>query len=242
MERSATTPLPLYQQFKILIEQKIASGEWPPGTTLPPELTLTKAYGISRITVRQALDELVTEGRIRRERGRGTFVLAPKIAQTLAHLTGFAEELALRGLQPAVTVLAHGIVRATERVAGALDLPSGSEVLHIRRLIRVANEPLLLDDSYFVVAMAPILGTQQAQSSTIYQALEAAGHAPAEGEQRLEAVPIPRDMAELLGVDANTPGLLITRVAKNRLGEPMEFTTALYRGDRYEYAIHLRRK
>lgn len=235
------SPIPLYRQFKQLVERKLATGEWPVDQPLPTEMSLVEAYGISRTTVRQAFDELVTEGRVFRQRGRGTFVAPEKITQTLARLTGFAEELALRGLKPEVRVVNHGLEPAPEQVARALGLGNGAEVLHIERLVRVEGIPLFHDDSYFPPGLLGVLSLDAVQSEPIYRLLEAAGNTPAEGEQSLGAIAIPPEVAAQLGVPAGAAGLQVTRVTVDALGKPMEFANAIYRGDRYHYTIRLQR-
>jgi GntR family transcriptional regulator len=241
MELNPRSPMPLYQQFKMLIERKIASGEWPPETLIPTELELVSAYGISRTTVRQALDELVQEGRIQRKRGRGTHVAAPKIAQTLAQLTGFAEELALRGMEPVLTILACAMDTAGSRAADALGLSPASPVLHIRRLVSVGGAPLFVDQSYFPADLAPLLDRDQIERQPIYRLLEAGGRGPADGEQWLGAVALDEETARLLRVERSVPGLAITRITRDVLGQPIEYTQVTYRSDRYEYGIHLQR-
>lgn len=241
MVLNPASPVPLYRQFKQLIERKIAANEWPPGSPIPPELTLIREYAISRTTVRQALDELVKEGRIYRQRGRGTFVAPPRFAQPLAHLAGFAEELSLRGLAPAIEVLVHRLLPAPPHVAACLQVAPGSDVLYIRRVVSEGGAPLFVDDSYFPAELAGLLRVEQIQAQPIYQLLEAAGRGPAEGDQWLEAVEIPEALAPLLDCGTGTPGLSITRVTKDPSGVPLEFASAVYRGDRYRYAIRLKR-
>lgn len=239
MELNPRSPVPLYRQFKLLVEQKIASGEWSADQPLPPEMQLIETYGISRITVRQALDELVQEGRIYRRRGLGTFVAQPKINQTLAQLTGFVEELALRGMEPAVQVLGCETGVAEPRVAEIL----GTEgpLLQIRRLVSVGGTPLFVDTSYFPVELAYLLGPAEIAARPIYTLLEAGGRAPAEGDQWLGAVALSAETARLLGMEPGAPGLAIHRVTKDGLGRPVEYTRAVYRADRYEYQIRLER-
>ncbi|HEY3368821.1 MAG TPA: GntR family transcriptional regulator [Symbiobacteriaceae bacterium] len=236
-----SSPIPLYHQFKILVEQKIATGEWPPESPIPTELTLVSAYGISRTPVRQALDELVNEGRIYRQRGRGTFVAPPKLVRPLAQLTGFAEELVLMGMKPVMTILKHGLVPAVAQISRALGLPPGASVLHIRRIVCVDGVPLFLDDAHFLPDLAPRLRADEVQRRPIYQLLEAAGRVPAEGQQSLAAVTICGDKAGFLGVPSGSPGLAITRVSKDEFGVPLEYTEVLYRGDRFSYTISLQR-
>jgi GntR family transcriptional regulator len=235
------SPLPLYQQFILVLERKIASGEWPPGSAIPTEMALIKEYGISRTTVREAFNAMVQEGKIVRQRGRGTFVARPRIAEPLAHLTGFVEELALRGLSPTVTVLDCRIVSPPARVVTALALRPGAKVLHVQRHVTVDGSPLFVDDSYFSEDLAGILDKRSIASRPIYELLTAAGRVPTEGDQWLEAVRLPRDVAQQLQSEPDAPGLAITRLTRDHLGVPIEFTSVIYHGDRYQYAIRLQR-
>ncbi|HLO04485.1 MAG TPA: GntR family transcriptional regulator [Symbiobacteriaceae bacterium] len=238
MELNPRSPLPLYRQFKLLVEQKIASGEWAPEQPLPPEMQLIELYGISRITVRQAMDELVQEGRIYRRRGKGTFVAPPKINQTLAQLTGFVEELALRGLEPSVRVLGYE-VEPEPRVAELLG--TAGPLLQIRRLVSVGGAPLFADTSYFPSDLVHLLGREQIAVRPYYALLEAGGRAPAEGDQWLGAVALSVETAGYLELEPGSPGLAIHRVTKDALGRPVEYTRVVYRADRYEYQIRLER-
>lgn len=241
MPLNPSSPVPLYQQFKLLIERKIADGEWPPDSPLPPELTMIETYGISRTTVRQALDELVQEGRIYRQRGKGTYVAPPRFGQTLATLTGFVEELTLRHLNPVVRVITHRAIPAGAEVGRALQMPPDTRVLHISRLVHVADAPLFLDQCYFPLELAGTLTPERVQAEPIYQLLVQGGRSPAEGEQRVGAIPIPADAAAHLGVAPGTPGLAITRISRDQFGIPIEYIAVTYRGDRYHFDITLHR-
>ncbi|HEY3366556.1 MAG TPA: GntR family transcriptional regulator [Symbiobacteriaceae bacterium] len=235
------SPISLHLQLKLALEREMASGAYPPEAPLPTEAALIQGYGISRTTVRQALEALVREGRVYRQRGRGTFVAPPRIAQTLAYLTGFAEELAVRGLNPAIAVLEHHVTGAPSPAAAALGLDPGSPVLHIRRLVSTGGAPLFLDDSYFAPGLAAVLDPGRIAERPICQLLEAAGLFPTEGEQDLQAVLVSGEEARLLNVAPGSPGLAIARLTRDHFGAPLEYAAALYRGDRYQYAIRLRR-
>lgn len=241
MELNPNSPVPLYQQFKLLLERKLAAGEWAADEPLPTELSLMATFNISRTTVRQALDALVKEGRIYRRRGKGTFVAPPRIEQTLASLTGFAEELALRGLAPEISVAAWNVERVPLAVTGALELPAGTAVLHVRRLISLNRAPLFVDDCWFPAEFAPHLSAAHIEAHPIYRLLERFGRAPAEGDQRLQAIGAPEEIAPLLGVTPGQPALSVTRLTRDHAGVPVEYTRAIYRGDRYDYTISLRR-
>src|SRR5919205_4653418 len=106
VESVKSGPLPRYYQLKEIIREGIRSGAWPPGSLIPSERELCERYGISRMTARQSITELVNEGLLYREQGRGTFVGRPKIAQKLLRLTGFTEDMKAREQRPGARVLA----------------------------------------------------------------------------------------------------------------------------------------
>ena len=128
--------LPLHQQLKAAIEDRILSGEWLPGTQVPSERELCEQYHISRITVRQALAALVMEGRLVRTQGRGTFVASPRIEQQLTQLTGFTQDMQARGKRPSAQVLEAGSISALPNVACALKIKVGENVIRLKRLRR----------------------------------------------------------------------------------------------------------
>ena len=104
LDRLKPGPLPRYYQLTEIIRERVRSGEWPPGTPIPSERELCEQYGISRMTARQSLTELVTEGLLYREQGKGTYVGRPKIAQQLLRLTGFTEDMRAREQRPGARV------------------------------------------------------------------------------------------------------------------------------------------
>lgn len=120
------SPLPRYYQLKEIMREKIRSGEWKPGDLIPSERELGEQYGISRMTARQAITELVNEGLFYREQGKGTFVSRRKITQQLIHLTGFTEDMKARGQQPGTRVLSAEMRPAEEAVAERLRIKPGS--------------------------------------------------------------------------------------------------------------------
>src|SRR5918992_4326183 len=115
-------PIPLHHQVYLDLTAALDGGEWRPGDRLPPERELAERYGCSLITVRHALSELVREGRIERTRGRGTFVLQPRIDRDIAGSMSFAEEMQRRGLDPATRLVTARIEPAGEVIGGVLGI------------------------------------------------------------------------------------------------------------------------
>src|SRR5258708_38361115 len=141
------SPLPRYYQLKEIMKERIRSGEWKPGDLIPSERELGETYGISRMTARQAITDLVNEGLFYREQGKGTFVSRNKITQQLIRLTGFTEDIRARGQQPSTKVLSAQLTPANEVTAERLRIQTGQIVFYLQRLRLADGEPLAIESS-----------------------------------------------------------------------------------------------
>ena len=164
-------PIPFYHQVYLDLRAMIDDGRWPVGHHVPPERELARQYGVSLITVRRALDELAREQRIERNRGRGTFVLAPRIDRDIDEPLSFSEEMHRRGLNPQTRLIAARPEKATERVAGALELEPGSPTLFVERLRVADGDPFLLEQAYLPAERFPGLLSADLETSSLYQLL-----------------------------------------------------------------------
>ncbi|WP_324717458.1 GntR family transcriptional regulator [Carboxydochorda subterranea] len=230
--------LPLYHQLHQALRRRITEGEWKPGFRLPGERELMRLFGVSRTTVRQALDALEADGLIERRHGQGTFVASQPVLAHLAVLRGFTEELREQGLPFEVRVLQAGCVPAPPEAARALGIEPGEEVVQISRVVWLGGEPLFTDDSFLLPAQGRLVASAE-PDLTIYSALESIGYPVASGEQTVEAAPAGAAEADRLRVRRGRPVLLIRRVARLVDGTPVEFRRVAYRGDRYRYRITL---
>ncbi|MEW8958368.1 MAG: GntR family transcriptional regulator [Moorella sp. (in: firmicutes)] len=233
---------PLYEQLKDILKQKIASGELKPGEALPGERQLTDIYGVSRVTVRQAIGELVKEGLLYRHHGKGTFVAPKRIERPLARLLGVAEELALEGLEVAIKVIKSGVEEPTPAIRHELRLAEIESVFCVSRLITVAGQPLLLDHSYFPQAIGQLLQNLDLSKDLIYTHLELYGYKISNGMQRISAGRASREEARYLQYKPGFPVLIIKRTTYVEGGLPIDFSHVVYRGDRYEYIVNLQRR
>src|SRR3989454_11654646 len=134
------SPLPRYYQLKEILRERARSGEWKPGDLIPSERELSEKYGISRMTARQAITDLVNEGLFYREQGKGTFVSERKITQQLIHLTGFTEDIRARGQRPGTRVLSAEMRLADEATAEKLRIDAGTLIFRLQRLRLVDEE------------------------------------------------------------------------------------------------------
>jgi GntR family transcriptional regulator len=212
-----------------------------PGTPVPPERELAQRYATSRTTVRQALAELVIEGRLLRMQGKGTFVAMPKVAQML-ELSSYTEGMRAQGLHPQTNILDTNYIGADDELAALLGIRPGSRVLRIHRLRLADGEPMSVDASHLSARRFPGLRRSLERHPSLYEALRTDyGVEIAEAQETIETgLADPRD-ARLLGVDVGMPLLLLSRQAFDQEGTPVEWAQSRYRGDRYKLVTRLHR-
>lgn len=225
---------PLYRRVQALIRGAIG-GALKPEETIPPERELAAELGVSRITVRKAIDGLVDEGLLTRRQGAGTFV-AGRVEKQFAKLTSFSEDMAARGraVRSEWLLKAEGAVTPDESLT--LGLSPGTRVYRFGR-VRFADD-LAMALEYSTVP-GDGLPSLSAVDPSLYQALEAAGNRPVRALQRLRAVLFDGAQAELLGVAAGAPGLFIERRGFTEDGRTIEMTHSWYRGDAYDFVAEL---
>jgi GntR family transcriptional regulator len=215
--------------------------EMPAGTPVPPERELALHHRTSRTTIRQALAELVVEGRLLRIQGKGTFVAKPKVAQLL-ELASYTQGMRAHGLVPQTRFLDIGYVPADAELAALLGIRPGSRVLRIHRLRLADGEPMSVDTSHLPARRFPGLQRNLERHASLYEALATDyGVELAEAEETIETVLAdPRD-ARLLAVDVGMPLLLLSRHTYDVTGSAVEWAQSRYRGDRYKLVTRLRR-
>lgn len=237
---SKELPVPLYHQLKTILLDKIRAGEMKPNDRLPAEDELAAQYGVSKATVRQALNELAVAGALRREQGRGTFVAEPKLTQGPRALTSFSEEMRKRGLSPTSKTLKQDVVKAEADVAEKLQIAEGARAVRIKRLRLADGQPMSIQTTYLPLELAPRLVEEDFGALSLYETLERKyGLRPARAEETHFAVLVEPSEARLLKVAANSPGLAAERVAYLASGRPLELTYSITRGDRYKIVLEL---
>lgn len=232
---------PQHARLAQLIEKRIKSGEYPIGARIPSERALCEIYGVSRITVRQAIAELTERGILNRQQGRGTFVATPRIEQSLLDHFTFAEGLREKGLLVASTVLQQEVTKAPGEVALQLGVEQGARVLHLVRQRRADGEPYAVETTYLPLDYLP--GVEQADfgSRSLYEVLTTDhGTRPATARETFEPVVLRSRDAEQLNVKAGSPALLVMRTSYDMSGRAVEFASALIRGDRCRMLVELR--
>ncbi len=231
-------PVPLYHQLQAVLKAEIESGKWRPGEQLPTESQLTELYQVSKITVRQALQELAELGYIRREHGRGTFVERRKFDEGPRELTSFTEEMRRHELDASSRILSQKRTEADARVADALRLPAKTMVFELRRLRLAAGEPLSIQTAHIPSDFVPGLVISARES--LYDVLQGRYHLyPARARETYFAASADRTSAELLSIPVGAPVFTVERVTLLPNEKPFEFVQSMVRGDRYSIVLDL---
>ena len=230
-----TSSLPLYQQLQRALRHAIESRVLGPDDALPPERDLADDFSVSRITVRKAIDGLVSEGLLVRRQGSGTFVLA-RVEKNFSKLTSFSEDMRARGRNPRSVWLRKSAGTVTPEEALTLRASPGTPVYRFHRIRYADDAPMSLE---YATILASCLPSLEAVDSSLYAALERVGNRPVRALQRLRAVLFTAEQAELLQAKEKDPGLLVERLGFLKDGRAAEFTQSFYRGDIYDFVAEL---
>ena len=232
-------PLPKYYRLKESIRGIIEDRQLGEGDLIPSERELCEGHGVSRMTARQAVNELVNEGVLYREQGRGTFVAGPKIQHETARLTSFTQDMQERGMTASSKVLGIAVEEAPPTVARALGVDLGEQIVRLSRVRNAEGKPMALENSYLLYEVGKsILGLDLSQPS-LYDELKQRGIRITSAEQKYEATLLNEDEADHLGIPAGSAALLVERVTFDDGGNPIEYVKSIYRGDRYHVATVL---
>jgi GntR family transcriptional regulator len=211
------------------------------GEAIPSERQLTRELGVSRLTVRAALDELVREGLLVRRHGSGTFVSEPKIAQELT-MTSFTEDMQRRGMVPGSRTLGLRVAPAGAHLGRLLHVSPSEPVLTINRLRLADRETMAIETLHVRESLVPGLGAPDLERQSFYEILEGRfGITIVGGHQTIEPTVTNEEESEALGVPLHSPAFLFERTTRSASGEIVEFVRSIYRGDRYKLVTELRR-
>lgn len=234
-DRIVDGAVPKHEQLRAILLRHIA--DLPVGSPVPSERQLVHDHGVSRITVREAIGQLVAEGRLDRVRGKGTFVAHGAVRSTL-HLASFTQEMTRLGHVPSTVVLVRDESVPPAETAVALQLPPGETAVHVRRLRLADGAPMSIDDGWYPSRVVPGLLTHDL-SASLYRLLdEEYGHPVTSAAQTVSAEGSDDDVATLLGTRTGAPVLFFDRVSRS--GEvPVEHARSWYRADRYRVQMNV---
>ncbi|TKD67703.1 GntR family transcriptional regulator [Pseudalkalibacillus hwajinpoensis] len=236
-----TSPLPIYYQLVEWIKGLIEQGELKPGDSLPSEREYAERFSISRMTVRQAITELVNSGYLYRQKGVGTFVAEKKIEQQLMGLTSFTEDMKSRGMEPSSKLVGFEIVPAPTYISEQLTIQKHAPVYEIKRIRLADGIPMALEKTYISANLVKGLTEEIVQNSLYYHIENQLSIKIDEATQVLESSVATQQEAEYLNIQKGAPVLLIQRNTALTDGTPLEIVKSSYRGDRYKFTITLKR-
>jgi GntR family transcriptional regulator len=227
----------LYRKLETAVRAALTDGLLRPGASLPGERELAEGLGLSRATVRKALDSLVAEGFLVRRHGARTAVAA-RIEKPLASLNSFSEDMRSRGLEPGVIWLYRGLGEASPAEIMALHLSPGAQVCRLHRIRTGDGKPMAVERASVPSRFLP---DADLVTVSLYDVLEARGCRPVRALQRLRAAVATPEVAKLLDLDPGAPLLVAERRCFSEDGSAVEFTETTYCGERYDFVAELRR-
>lgn len=235
------SPIPMYIQIEEQLKQQIQQGDFSIGMAIPSERELTERFGVSRMTVRQSITNLVNDGLLYREKGRGTFVASPKVEQPLNGLTSFTEDMLARGMVPSNEIITFEIRDPEADILADLRMQTGEKVYFIERIRFADEKTMAIERTYLPVARFPDLHRDLLQGS-LYAMIEhnqqlKISHAT----QRMEAGMVKKEDAELLQINVPAAILMIERISYLAGDLPFELVRSTYRADRYKFTTDIQR-
>lgn len=237
------SPLPYHYQLREIIRSAIAANHWQVGDQLPSENQLCDDFGVSRTTVREALDALVGEGLLTREKGVGTFVADPKfMEQWSGSSIGFSDSIVQQGYKIKTQVLELKSVPAPHEIRQELYLQSDENMILLRRLRFILDQPILVVNSYLPEKLFPGLTSIDFSDRSLYQTFRQDYNLQlARVKRTIEAVAADETIANLLQVPMGFPIMFIRNITYREDGNPIEFYVAWRRGDKsrfeFEYSV-----
>ena len=232
----------LYSKIEEAIATEIAQGEYRPGDQLPTEDALLQRFQVSRITIRRAIQNLVSRGLLEIRRGLGTFVLSPQIEAELTKLTGFVEDMNATGRKATARVISQSVVAASARVAERLQLARGTKVMQIKRVRLADGVPISFDETYLPLSLGIQVVHNDLRLHPIFTLLEREFGVPlVEADYELEAVIASKAVADALQVRVGSPIFQIERTSMTTGNQPVDYEVLSYRGDLVRFVTKLLR-
>ena len=239
LDRHSSTPI--FEQVKAILEGAIAGGELQPHQQIPSERELSVALGASRMTIRQALVEMMAEGTLYTRSGKGTYVAERKIEQPLQRLTSFTEDIRARGGRPASRTLEQELLPASLELAEILGIRPGAELVRLRRLRLADDRPLAIETTHLPHALCPGILEFDLSTSSLYALLGTRYGIHLRGAKQTIEASVPLDEErQLLELPQRVPVLRLLRLTFGDDRRVVEFVRAVYRGDRYQLHVELR--
>ena len=240
MPRRLSGRSPKGTQLRSILEDLIGTPR--PGDPLPSERELAERYDVARMTVRAEITRLAAEGLVERVQGRGTFVAEPRVAQAAA-LSSFTEDMKARGLVAGSRVLGQETMPADAVVARGLDVEPGTPVIRLRRVRTADGDPMALEEAFLDATRFAALADAELEGASLFDVLESTfGVRFPTADQRVVAIEIVGEDANLLHVAPGRAGLKFHTILLDEDERPLAYAWSLFRGDRYEIRLRQERR
>jgi GntR family transcriptional regulator len=235
------SPVPIYHQLEEYIKQQIESGILQEEEAIPSEREFSERFEISRMTVRQAINNLVTDGCLYRQKGRGTFVSKKKVEQELQGLTSFTEDMLSRGMKPSSKLISFQVMPADSKTARDLSISEGDPVYEIKRSRLADGAPMALETAYIPERIVPGLSVENSNQSLYRYIEENLSLSISVAKQEIEASIADEKTAKELSIEKGAPVLLMVRISYLEDGTPFELVKSTFRADRYRFIHTMKR-
>lgn len=230
----------LYFQLYDILLKEITNGKYKAGELLPTENDLIEQYGISRVTVRKAMDLLQQDGLIVKKRGYGTYVCPKKMEQNMKKVMHFSEEMEQRGVKSSTKMISNEMIPACQQIAEALQIPEGTPLIRVARLRYANDKPLRLEIAHLVYSQCPDVYGKDFSSISLRKMLQSQYDITwSNATQRIYAVNAEEKIAGLLQVQENSALIYIERISFLKNTQPGEYLQCYYRGDSYYLTTEL---
>lgn len=236
-----TDGVPVYIQIREALRADITGGILRRGEQLPSENDLAARFNVSRMTIRESIEDLVDEGLLYRRHGVGTFVAYPHLQRDHTKLTSFFDKAATEGIEVQTKLLKLEVIPAKARVAEALDISAGSKVIRVKTLRFADGMPITVHDAHIPYKLFPSLVDENLEVQHLWSLFEKSGYRVKRAIQKLEAREASPELAALMEIKEGAPVLFKERTVYADDGTPVEFTYCYNRGDAYSLTVALER-
>lgn len=234
--------IPMHEQIRKDLLKKIQSGEYPQHSLLPREVELIDIYGVSRPTVRQAIQSLVADGYLERKKRKGTIVRQSKIENEFVKaIESYDIEMSRKGLDLVTKVLTFKVEGASSEIASLLNVAEGTEVYRLIRLRYVEHKPNVLETTYLIKSLLPDdFLNYDFNTKALYSALKEVGMPVCEVKRKMEVLKADATISDLFGIDEGEPIFFFKTLGLNRNGVCFEYSTSKYRGDLNSFSFEIK--
>lgn len=240
-KKEITYKSPIYLQLRGVVREKIEEGEYLPGMAIPSESSLAETYGINRHTVRNAIDALVDEGKLKRVQGKGVYVVGERAERDLEHLGGFTQTMKEKNSEPTTKIISKYIRKAGDKFSRIFNISGEDEVYYIKRICYADGDPVSLEEIYIPHYVIPKLAEIDLFVFSLYEVYEFYGINLQEADQTLEIVYMNQSDARIIDIDSDRPVFLFECTSYDDKKRVVEFSNTYTRGDTCVFGVNFKK-